>query len=956
MSQELLYTSAPNGLKPGSRGFCTVLSTQGMPAPLATAVESLSGYRPVFSPSDERARQNPVVFAHLKLQAAGKSWHVLSRVSDYALDYSGRPNKLAHHVIIDKSSERLSAGPAALLAQPGFMRTDWQGEPKVVALKPVTREPEERTGVCTNWQAATGDAGWAGVIAESFLANPDRLVIVLFEPGQSVLPLFEEAISLLPPDKRWNVTFSTYFTGLLPGTTCNWRGILSDTKEATDSKRFVDALRIDLNQPPPFPQVAGELVEAARTGIRSNLSRISAGASTPLQDVEDHEVHFQEAQDFSEQSVPASFKPARVIPGLPQRAQSPPKITTKGNVISKRLRIAVCLVPLVVFTSLYFAYSSLIRPANTGKSNDLAETAENTDPSILQTPAEGKVEIAQGENVPPNSGSDAQADKGGIASETQPQPSESEAHAQMADASEVSGEGSVAKNEGGQTAAPNVAGNGATKPDTVKPKDEDGEGDKKLEGTENNEQVIYAPVIGVKQTISLHSFKTKIDKIDDLADALVAAASTSNNNNMRNPHGKNQVNQAAAQLPYLRLYAPSWKELKILKCEAEKQPPEKERRLRQLKVEEGRNSTKVAFSVLRMDSLKDPEILFELVKSKDNSASKANLEMCAVEVFSGQSQIGKLEATALKRVVFYDPPAVTAARNQLVDGIQFSISTLNKPGDLDPMIRSIKFEVAVEYRNESIAIEPLALSRSHTTGALQCEVLMQKVVDDVKADCERCGSKKYQPKLRIRQLSSSSRDEGAKHVQFEVRIVSDEGDISWAKSSKKAIDDGTRQIDEFAKYKVAVLTQMPEFNSARSKCREVIKEIVEQHVDESPIIDDTVFNSLAMNLAEKIDEEAFDANTKQQAVSLRDYVEKLPSRLKEAREKFLAFQRVESKIQTSRLCTLRASMPLVEVKEGTKEEKAKQEKMSGLKQIEMVLIDFKADSASKENSPAKVTQ
>src|SRR4051812_6783587 len=63
--QELLYTSAPKGLKAGSRGFCTVLSTQGMSAPLAAALEGLSGYRPLFAPTDPRHASNPVVHSHL---------------------------------------------------------------------------------------------------------------------------------------------------------------------------------------------------------------------------------------------------------------------------------------------------------------------------------------------------------------------------------------------------------------------------------------------------------------------------------------------------------------------------------------------------------------------------------------------------------------------------------------------------------------------------------------------------------------------------------------------------------------------------------------------------------------------------------------------------------------------------------------------------------------------------
>lgn len=289
MSQELLYTSAPRGLKPGSRGFCTVLSTQGMPAPLATAAEALSGYRPVYPSNDERAARNPVVYSHLKMQAAGKSWHVLSRIADYGLDYSQRPNKLAHHVILDNQSERLPGGPANLLMMSGFMRDEWQGEPKVVALKPVTREPRSHTGVCERWKELTGDAGWAGVLAESFLKDPERLVILLFEPGQEILPLFAEAISLLPIERRWDVTFSTYFTNLATGTTCIWRAMINDSKEARESLRFVSAIRLDLTTEPMAGGASGgELIEAARFGRRPDIRlQISGNASAPNLEIKD---------------------------------------------------------------------------------------------------------------------------------------------------------------------------------------------------------------------------------------------------------------------------------------------------------------------------------------------------------------------------------------------------------------------------------------------------------------------------------------------------------------------------------------------------------------------------------------------------------------------------------------------------------------------------------------------
>ncbi len=63
MSVELLYTSAPQGLKQGSRGFSTVVCTNGLPVNLANRLESLSGYRHVFPPNSPQASSNPFALA-----------------------------------------------------------------------------------------------------------------------------------------------------------------------------------------------------------------------------------------------------------------------------------------------------------------------------------------------------------------------------------------------------------------------------------------------------------------------------------------------------------------------------------------------------------------------------------------------------------------------------------------------------------------------------------------------------------------------------------------------------------------------------------------------------------------------------------------------------------------------------------------------------------------------------
>ena len=121
MSQELHYTSVPRGLKPGSRGFATVAVTPHLPESLADRLESLSGYQSVFLPGDPSASLNPVVYAHLRPTAGNKAFTVLSRIGPAGLDYSGRPNKYAHHLVLD-DAERPAGGPAWLLSQPDSSR------------------------------------------------------------------------------------------------------------------------------------------------------------------------------------------------------------------------------------------------------------------------------------------------------------------------------------------------------------------------------------------------------------------------------------------------------------------------------------------------------------------------------------------------------------------------------------------------------------------------------------------------------------------------------------------------------------------------------------------------------------------------------------------------------------------------------------------------------------------
>jgi hypothetical protein len=264
MSQELFYTSAPQGLKPGTHGFCSVAITRGMAAPLVERLESLSGYRPAFPPHDPRAAHNPVVYAHWRLSGGSKAAAVLSRVCAAGLDYSQRHNKFAHHVVLEPE-ELPDVGPAWLLQQPGFMETEWDGE---VRMLPAGRRPprgDTAPAPCHAWHKATGDAGWAGVLLEAFAADPNRAAYLIFEPHQDPLPLLAEAIALLPARRRWEVTFNTYYTSLPPGVRCAWRCVLKDSPEAAEAERLPGALFLDLTANLDRAPNS-EWVERARTG------------------------------------------------------------------------------------------------------------------------------------------------------------------------------------------------------------------------------------------------------------------------------------------------------------------------------------------------------------------------------------------------------------------------------------------------------------------------------------------------------------------------------------------------------------------------------------------------------------------------------------------------------------------------------------------------------------------
>jgi len=167
------------------------------------------------------------------------------------------------------------------MASEDFCVEQWDGQVKIL---PAGRTPTGEdclAGICNTWKTVAGDAGWAGVLAESALKKGPPMSVI-FPPGTDTLGLVVEALGLLPPEKRWDVTFSTYFTKAPAGVDCQWRFLLDGTVEATALRRDMRAKHIDLTKPLEKAQ-GGELVEMARTG--QTPRRAEATVAAPAQRV-----------------------------------------------------------------------------------------------------------------------------------------------------------------------------------------------------------------------------------------------------------------------------------------------------------------------------------------------------------------------------------------------------------------------------------------------------------------------------------------------------------------------------------------------------------------------------------------------------------------------------------------------------------------------------------------------
>lgn len=238
-----------------------------MREPLVLQLEKFSYYQHL---SLSGGKERPI-FACRTVDIRGAQFHVLSRIADSGLDFTGRTNFIAHHLVFTPEETRQFPTPPVILR-------DWLGWVKGWTKEPELLENESWSGLealngqanvpARAWHRLTGEAANAYGLLEARSGASFRVDDV---PDEVVLELFAESLELLEVrDPRrdfrsvaWNYRFTTSMQEQDNPADFRWRCIHADNPAAA---RFAGPDCRDLTAVRPMKTPTAEEASFAREG------------------------------------------------------------------------------------------------------------------------------------------------------------------------------------------------------------------------------------------------------------------------------------------------------------------------------------------------------------------------------------------------------------------------------------------------------------------------------------------------------------------------------------------------------------------------------------------------------------------------------------------------------------------------------------------------------------------
>lgn len=220
MARQLIYSTVEEGIDGGKGCLCyAAASNDALNNRLILQnLLPINSYQQLYSFNSSSPDQNPVNFSHYRIQGGGSDYSILSRTCAARM-FGGRSNFFAHHLVVE-NNEQYPSGPAYALMHFQF-KDFWDNQKNLPAASIPKAVP--KPNIANSWKSLQFDPGWAGWLAEKFLAGSS--VHILYPNQINPLPLIQDAISQLPEHQRWKVGFSTYYTLGGNGPKCHWRFI-----------------------------------------------------------------------------------------------------------------------------------------------------------------------------------------------------------------------------------------------------------------------------------------------------------------------------------------------------------------------------------------------------------------------------------------------------------------------------------------------------------------------------------------------------------------------------------------------------------------------------------------------------------------------------------------------------------------------------------------------------------
>lgn len=180
-------------------------------------------------------KERPIYCCRLT-EIRGSRYHVLTRIQDAGLDFTGRTNFLAHHLVFAPEEVRQFASPPVILRNWTGWVESWNKDPELFENEDwasLTSLSGSALIPATNWQQLTGDAvnGYGLLEARAGIAfRVDGI------DEQQILALFSESLELLElRDPRrdfragaWQYTFTTSMQEQDNPADFRWRCLHSD--------------------------------------------------------------------------------------------------------------------------------------------------------------------------------------------------------------------------------------------------------------------------------------------------------------------------------------------------------------------------------------------------------------------------------------------------------------------------------------------------------------------------------------------------------------------------------------------------------------------------------------------------------------------------------------------------------------------------------------------------------